>query len=86
VVLELFAYTSSADDPDSRAQIGGNLDEIGVKHFALKVDSIEDARRDLIARKLAPEDVAITDGRTGLRYLFLRDPDGIWVEIVQDDR
>ena len=28
----------------------------------------------------------ITEGRTGIKYFFINDPDGNWVEIVQDDR
>jgi hypothetical protein len=41
---------------------------------------------DLIAKGVVTSDTAITQGRTGPRYFFVTDPDGIQVEISEDAR
>jgi glyoxylase I family protein len=84
-LLELFAYTNAADDPNLQIRVGGNLDEIGVKHIALSVPSLEAAYADLDAAGV-PIATEMQDGRTGIRFFFVRDPDGLWVEIVEDNR
>lgn len=50
------------------------------------VDSIETARDDLVAKGVVKPDIEITQGRTGPRYFFVADPDGILVEISEDKR
>jgi len=40
----------------------------------------------LRAKGLADENTSITVGRTKVSYFFIKDPDGVWVEIVKDDR
>jgi glyoxylase I family protein len=81
--LELFNYRDAFDDADRRSEPGNNLLEIGPKHLALVTESLEKSHRELA-------DVggltAITEGRTGLRYFFVPDPDGIWVEVVEPSR
>lgn len=84
-LLELFAYEDPRDDPDTRAGVGGNLDEVGVKHFALSVPLLEDAWDALSEAGIVAE-ADPQMGRTGIRFFFVRDPDGIWVEIVEDHR
>jgi len=54
-------------------------------HFALKVDSVHDAKNFVESRGLA-SDVEIQHGRTGVTYFFLTDPSGILVEVVEDKR
>lgn len=84
-ILELFAYASPHDDPHRRHEVGNNLDEIGVKHFGVRVTALDEARERLLAEGIT--DLSPTkEGRTGIDYFFVRDPDGIWVEVVQDDR
>lgn len=63
-----------------------DLPAIGAKHFGLKVDSIEAARDELAAKGIVKPDIQITQGRTGPRYFFIEDPDGILVEILEDKR
>lgn len=85
VILELFCYTSPKDAPAHTASTKTDLPIIGIKHFGLRVDSIEKAKEDF--QKQGIEIVTdITKGRTGPLYLFIKDPDGILVEIMQDDR
>ena len=79
-MLELFCYRDPLDDSNRQKEPGNNLSEVGVKHFALATDSLEEAHQALAEVEGC---TAITDGRTGLRYFFVPDPDGIWVEVVQ---
>lgn len=82
--LEVFHYDDMSDNPSSRETIGNNVKEVGQKHFALRVDSIVKAQKEL-------EAVGITlasqpdIGDAGYHFFFIRDPDGIWIEYVQDD-
>jgi len=34
----------------------------------------------------ANDETKITEGRTKVSYFFIKDPDGVWVEFVKDDR
>ena len=68
-------------------EYANNLKDIGVKHIALDADGdIEAALADLKTKGLASDDTKITFGRTKVSYFFIQDPDGVWVEIVKDDR
>lgn len=84
--LEIFAYAKNQDQPQVDWQRANNLEEIGVKHIALEVEDIEAALEDLKVKGLADSDTEIIVGRTKVEYFFIKDPDGVWVEIVKDDR
>jgi glyoxylase I family protein len=62
-----------------------DLPRLGIKHFGLKVVDIEDARKNILTLGLA-NGLEIREGRTGIKYFFVNDPDGNWIEFVQDDR
>lgn len=83
--LEIFVYKKNADEPKVNYAYANNLEEIGVKHIALATDDIEAALADLKKKGLATEDTKITMGRK-VAYFFIQDPDGVWIEIVKDDR
>jgi len=85
-ILELFCYQNYQSAPDSIHTTATDLPIIGTKHFGLKVDSIEAARDDLASKGIVEKDIQITQGRTGPRYFFIADPDGILVEIAEDKR
>lgn len=85
-ILELFCFASSQAAPASIHATATDLPIIGTKHFGLKVGSIEAARDDLAAKDIVEKDIQITQGRTGPRYFFIEDPDGILVEIAEDKR
>lgn len=85
-LLELFCYSPFLQAPESIHATATDLPIIGTKHFGLRVDSIETARADLASKEIVDKDVAITQGRTGPRYFFIEDPDGILVEIIEDKR
>ena len=86
MILELFWYANYQPAPETIHSTKTDLPIIGTKHFGLKVDSIEAAHEDLAAKGIVNKDIEITQGRTGPRYFFIADPDGILVEISEDKR
>ncbi len=84
--LEIFAYKKNEDKPPVEYEYANNLEEIGVKHIALRADDIEAALEDMKAKDFANEDTKITFGRTKVSYFFIQDPDGVWIEFVKDER
>lgn len=83
--LEIFRYRDQVPAPETAAALATDLPRIGVKHFALGVDSIHEAKTFVEDRDLA-SNVEIQQGRTGVTYFFIKDPSGILVEIVEDRR
>ena len=82
VTLELFQFSDFKPLPRYRKDLDSDLKTLGVKHFAFEVDTIEAAYNKL---KESGVDFA-TDIRsldTGLKYFFIKDPDGILIEVVQ---
>lgn len=85
LILEMFRYERNADHPSLANDVGNDLERIGVKHIAFTVPDIHSAYTRLQGMKAG----ALTEvkrGRTGIDYFFVSDPDGNWVEIVQDER
>ena len=85
LLLEVFRYAANADV----GGLGGRRrattwSEVGVKHVAFDVDDVHAVRSEL-----DPPCHAVTEirhGRGGFDFCFVADPDGMWVEILQDDR
>jgi glyoxylase I family protein len=84
-LLELFCFESPRPLPATAASLESSLPEIGVKHMALKVNDLEEAKR-FVERESIAREVQVHTGRTGVRYFFVKDPDGILLEIVEDHR
>ena len=84
-LLELFCFAEQVAAPQSSEQLETDLPRIGIKHFGVCVGDIQQAKQRIEALALA-ESVQIVQGRTGIEYFFIKDPNGILVEIVQDDR
>ena len=84
-VLELFCFAKRNAAPDSSQTLATDLPRIGIKHFGLRVADIYAAKCHLQALGLA-DDVEVNQGRTGIDYFFIKDPNGILLEVVQDDR
>lgn len=83
--LELFCFKAQQNAPETSTELSTDLPRIGVKHFAFKVDDIAQAKNALEQASMAP-DVSIMQGKTGVSYFFIKDPNGILVEFVQDSR
>lgn len=82
-LLEIFSYSSETPNTPKDEQLYFLSD--GVKHFALNVPSLGKAKDDLLKKGIKPHS-DISEGRMGIKHFLIKDPDGIFVEIVQDDR
>jgi glyoxylase I family protein len=60
--------------------------ELGLMHFGLRVSNVRDVYKKMLKEGFVMRDPGVKKGRTGIDYFFIIDPDGMWVEIVQDDR
>ncbi|MFQ5345761.1 MAG: VOC family protein [Mariprofundus sp.] len=84
-LLELFCFSSHVAAPESSKQLATDLPRIGIKHFGVRVADVQLAKERMDSLGLA-EGIKIVHGRTGIDYFFLADPDGILVEVVEDNR
>lgn len=83
-VLEIFCYKEYTKLPETAKTTATDLPVLGTKHFALGVENIEQAKEFVIKNKIA-NDIEIKVGRLGKPYFFIKDPDGILVEIIEND-
>ena len=81
----MFAYKQNKTAPKVDYRYANNLEDIGVKHIALRTDDIEAALADLKDKGLADDNVKIMT-YPDVRFFFIKDPDGVWVEFIRDDR
>jgi len=82
VALELFQFQQYNSLPEYRKDLNNDLKTLGVKHFAFEVDNIESEFERL--KKAGVEfatDIGVLEA--GLRYFFIKDPDGIFVELIE---
>jgi glyoxylase I family protein len=82
ICLELFEFKKHKNLPAYRRELDSDLRTIGVKHFSFEVPRIEQFYRKLKRRlvSFATEMRVFEDGR---KYFFVKDPDGILVEIME---
>lgn len=83
--LEIFWYRNQEPAPETAGSLATDLPRIGVKHFALEVDSVHEAR-NFVENHGISSNVEIQQGRTGVTYFFIKDPSGILVEFLEDKR
>jgi len=86
ICLEIFKYENYQEMPQTAKELTTDLPRIGVKHFGLKVDSIEEMNEFLVEKGIIAEKQQINTGNTGVRYFFIKDPDEMLLEIVEDKR
>jgi glyoxylase I family protein len=82
ITLELFEFKTYKPLPVYRRALDKDLKTLGVKHFSVEVADIEGVYKKLKRGKV----VFATDLRvssSGARYFFIKDPDGILVEIME---
>lgn len=84
-VLEIFAYKQNQDKPKLINELGNNLSEVGIKHIGFAVEDLDAALEDLKTKGLADSKTEILTKDTA-RFFFVKDPDGMWVEVIKDDR
>lgn len=85
MLLELFCFKNNQEPSKSSQELATDLPRIGVKHFGLKVENLKITKNKFLENGLAKE-IQITQGKTGIDYFFIKDPDGILLEFLQDDR
>lgn len=81
-ILEMFCYADSDELPEFSKNLNTDLKVKGSKHLGLWVDDLELAGNYLVSMGILKEKPAITLGRLGRPYFFIKDPDGIFVEII----
>lgn len=84
--IELFAYKKNENVSTLDQGFAGDPDIVGVKHSAFQADDLEAALADMRARGYADSETNIIQGRTKVAYFFIQDPDGMWVEFVNEQR
>lgn len=83
--LELFCFKEHQEAPKSSKELMTDLPRLGVKHFGLKVKSIHETKQFMLDNGYE-EEIEIIRGKTEVDYFFIKDPDGILLEFIQDDR
>lgn len=83
-VLEIFCYKEYTELPETAKTTATDLPVLGTKHFALGVQNIEQAKEFVLQNSIC-ESVDVKIGRLGKPYFFINDPDGILVEIIEND-
>lgn len=81
-LLEMFCYPDSKATPDFVETLDTDLHVNGAKHMALAVENPQKAAEYLFREGLIKEMPVINEGRLGRPYFFIKDPDGIFVEII----
>jgi len=83
-ILELFTYSLNSQAEALSSEVGNNLERVGLKHIAFNVPSLDDVK----ARMASDGIGGMTDTVRGqtIDYFFLPDPDGNWIEILEDRR
>ena len=84
LLLEVFRYPANAEAAALELGAGNDMERVGVKHVAFDVDDVAAVRSELVRRGY--EVTEVRRGRGGFDFCFVADPDGMWVEILQDDR
>lgn len=84
MVLEIFCYKEFEQMPEHAKDLGLDLKTIGTKHFGLGVKSVEKAKEFVLSNSIIQNEIEIHSGRLGKDYFFIKDPDGILVEIIEE--
>lgn len=85
IILEIFHYQEKEPLPGHSRNLGLDLKTVGNKHFGLGVKDIEVAKKFVVENNLNDSDIIINKGRLGKSYFFIKDPNGILMEIIEED-
>lgn len=85
MILEIFHYIENNKLPDHSKDLSIDLKTIGNKHFGLGVKDIEMAKKFVKENQLNDNEIIINKGRLGKPYFFIKDPNGILMEIIEED-
>lgn len=82
VILELFYFDGHQPLPEFAKDTGTDLSVLGTKHFALRTKNI-DEMYSLFQKEGIEIAKPLKTGRLGFKLCFIKDPDGILIEIVE---
>ena len=85
IFLELFCFKKYIEMPINSTKLSTDIPQIWVKHFWIEVENLEEIKIDFIKMKLV-KDIEIKNWKTGIKYFFIKDPDWILLEFIQDNR
>ena len=85
MILEIFNYQEKEELPEHSKDLGIDLKTIGNKHFGLGVEDIMKAKKFVEENRLNEKEITINKGRLGKPYFFIKDPNGILMEIIEED-
>lgn len=80
--IEVFHYTNHGKAPDFTATTATDLPVLGTKHMAFRVEDIDEAVKFAVNNGIG-QNLKVNTGRLGRKYFFLKDPNGILVEIIE---
>jgi len=83
--LEFFEFKDYNALPQYRKNLDSDLRTVGVKHFSIEVGNIQDTYLELKKSgvEFAGDICTFEDGR---KYFFVKDPDGILIEIMEEGK
>lgn len=82
MIIEFFQYKDHGSLPEFVDSLEMDLKVIGSKHLGINVDNLNEAANYLIEKGVLDKLPKINTGRLGRDYFFIKDPDGIFVEII----
>lgn len=85
MILEIFYYPNYDSLPEHSKDLGIDLKTIGNKHFGLGVKDINKAKDFVEKNRINDDEINIKEGRLGKPYFFIKDPNGILMEIIEED-
>lgn len=85
VTLELFQFKDFSPLPEYRKSLDSDLKTLGVKHFAIEADNVEEMYEQLSSAGVnCVTEICVFED--GLKYFFIKDPDGILIEIMEKEK
>lgn len=85
MILEIFHYYNHEELPEHSKDLGIDLKTIGNKHFGLGVKDINEAKKFIEDNNINDTEIVIKQGRLGKPYFFIKDPNNILMEIIEED-
>lgn len=82
MALELFEFKRHKSLPIYRKSLDSDLKTLGTKHFSFAVSDIESWYKKLKKSKVKFA-TSLSTFDNGLQYFFIKDPDGILIEIIE---
>jgi lactoylglutathione lyase len=80
--LELFWYAEPIEPQPAPAP--GGKGRLGFRHLALHTDDLDGALAELKSSGLVPADLGVRTVPLGCKLVFLTDPDGVEIELMQE--